>query len=109
MNKLALAVAAGGAALILSPVASFAQAADAYIVGGYAQPAPVVESSRTLCDAYGRCWRERTVTQREYVAPAPRGYVERRVIEQPATVYEEPVYVRPPAPVGVYGVGLGNW
>jgi hypothetical protein len=128
MKKLALSLAAGGVALLASPVASFAQAADTVVTREYyAQGAPIVENSRTMCDQFGRCWRERTrtIVESYNYAPRPPAVVEQRVyderpayyVERPATVYREaPAYYdAPSAGIGVtvpgatLGVGLNTW
>lgn len=128
MKKLALSLAAGGVALLASPPASFAQAADTFVTREYhAQPAPIVENSRTMCDQFGRCWRERTRTIVESYdyAPRPPAVIQQRVyderpayyVERPRTVYREaPAYYDPPtAGIGVtvpgatVGVGLETW
>jgi hypothetical protein len=124
MKKLVLGLVAGGAALMVSPVASLAQAADTVVTREYyAEPAPTVENIRTMCDQFGRCWRERTIVQRDY-APRPPAVVEQRVYERPAYYVERPApayreapayYDAPSAGVGVYapgvsvGVGLNSW
>lgn len=131
MKKLVLSLVAGGAALVANPAASLAQAADTVVTREYyAQPAPIVENTRTMCDQFGRCWRERTrtiVESYDYApnyAPRPPAVVEQRVYERrayyadrPARVYREaPAYYdRPAAGIGVtvpgatVGVGLETW
>lgn len=107
MKKLfPMSAAIGALALLASPV----QAADSLsgTTEFYSDDVPVVEHTRTVCDEFGRCWREprrRTVIIDDtYNYVPPERYIERRHY-----------YDRPAAGVGIdvpginVGVGIDRW
>jgi hypothetical protein len=107
MKKLLISATVGASALL----GSSAQAADLTSSEFYAEEAPVVQRVRTVCDDFGRCWREpsrRTVIIERDDDYAPRERYIERYRYAPRERYIERRYHhdRPAAGVGIRAPGV---